>query len=275
MVRQFAALLIAALAVATAALAASCGGDDGAVQPTAVRPTVTGVQGEVQGAIRQLADRYNAKDVLGVLGFYTDKGLNSQYLLTREEATAIMPDFIGRLPLAIFRFVKTNVTGDTAEVQVLTGAGKVASEDTFSLVRDAGAWKVDGYARLPANNPAGRLYINVSMKEFGFDFDASLIKDGNISFKIKDDGQQRHEIILDRIPAALDLEEAIKGGKPPEAVEPISFLGIAKPGETKRMVFDGVLEPGRYVFLCFMPDADDPAHTPHALKGMHAEFTVK
>ncbi len=271
MVRKFSVLLIAALA----ALAASCGSDGGSSPSTGSIPVVTGVQGEVQGVIRQLVDRYNAKDVQGVLGLYTDKGLNSQYLLTREEATTLMPDFIGRLPLAIFRFVETKVTGDTAEAQVLTSAGRVASEDIVNLVRDAGAWKVDGYARIPAHNPGGRLYINVSMKEFAFDFDASLIKDGNVSFKIKDDGQQRHEVILDRIPQDLNLEEAIKGGKPPEAGEPISFLGIAKPGQTKHMVADGPLDPGRYVFLCFMPDADDPAHTPHALKGMHAEFTIK
>jgi hypothetical protein len=265
-------LLIPVLAfLATAGLIAYFGGNSGSSPSTGGTPVLT----EAQDVIRTMTDRYNAKDMQGYLDFYTDKGLDSRYHLTREEATTILADFIGTPPVTIFRFGNSKVTDNTTEVHVLTFSGKVASEDVFSLVQDAGVWKVDRYGRFAAASPKGRPMISVSMKEFGFDFDTSLIKDGNVSFKIKDDGQQRHEVILDKIPQDMNLEEAIKGGKPPVGAEPISFLGIAKPGETKRMVFDAPLDPGRYAFLCFMPDADDPAHTPHALKGMHAEFTIK
>ncbi len=272
MVRRLWMLLIPVLAfLATAGLIAYFGGNSGSSPSTGGTPVLT----EVQDVIRKMMDRYNAQDMQGYLDFYTDKGLDSRYHLTREEATTILADFIGTPPVTIFRFANSNVTDNTTNVHVLTTSGEVASEDIFSLVKDAGVWKVDGYGRFAAAPPPGRITLSVSMKEFGFDFDASMIKDGNISFKLKDEGQQRHEVILDRIPQDLDLEEAIKGGKPPVGAEPIAFLGVAKPREVKRMVFGDPLAPGRYVFLCFMPDADDPAHTPHALKGMYAEFTIK
>ncbi len=243
MVRRLWMLLIPVLAfLATAGLIAYFGGNSGSSPSTGGTPVLT----EVQDVIRKMMDRYNAQDMQG-----------------------------GTPPVTIFRFANSNVTDNTTNVHVLTTSGEVASEDIFSLVKDAGVWKVDGYGRFAAAPPPGRITLSVSMKEFGFDFDASMIKDGNISFKLKDEGQQRHEVILDRIPQDLDLEEAIKGGKPPVGAEPIAFLGVAKPREVKRMVFGDPLAPGRYVFLCFMPDADDPAHTPHALKGMYAEFTIK
>lgn len=264
--------LIGVVVVAQAVLSAACGGDEDSGAGKV--PVATGLPGEVQSAIRDMVDRYNAKDVGGFLAFHTDQGLDSRYHVTREEATAILPGVIGRPPFSIFRFQQTDVAEDTAEVSLLGSAANVASQETFQLVKEAGAWKVDGYSRVSANPPAGRIILAVSMREFSFDFDATLTRDGNVSMKITNEGQQRHEVILDKVPQELDLEEAIKAAKPPEEAEPVSFLGIAEPGETKRLVFQDPLPPGRYVFWCFMPDANDPGGTPHALKGMHAEFTV-
>lgn len=260
-------LLIAVIA----GLTASCGGGDSGPGGT---PVVTGPQGEVQAAIRQMVDRYNAKDVAGYLALYTDAGLDKRYHLTREEAAIVLPDVIGAPPIAIFRFTQTNVNGAAADADVLDSAGQVASQEQFKLVKDAGIWKIDDYGRLSASNPPGRANIPVSMADFSFAFDVSLIKDGNVSFKFTNDGLLRHEIILDRIPADLNLDEAPKAGKPPAGAETISFLGIANPGETKRMVFDGPLAPGRYVFLSFMPDFSTPEHIPDVARGMRAEFTV-
>ncbi len=264
-------LLASLLVAAIVGLTASCGGGDSGAGGT---PVVTGVEGEVQTAIRQMVDRYNAKDVAGYIGSYTDAGLDKRYHLTRAEAAVVLPDVIGTPPIVIFRFQPTTVTGDTAAVDVLDSIGQVASEDQFKLVKEAGTWKIADYGRLGGSAGAGRVTVPVSIGEFTFDFDASLIKDGNVAFKFTNDGLLRHEIILDRIPADLNLDEALKTGKPPAGAETISFLGIAKPGETKRMVIDGTLAPGRYVFLSFMPDLSDPAHPPDVLKGMHAEFTV-
>jgi hypothetical protein len=271
--RKVRVLIVAALVVAAAGLAASCsgGGDSGTPRGT---PVVTGVPGEVQAAVRQMTDRYNAKDIAGFLSFYTDNGLDARYHMTRDEAALIMPSFIGVVPMTIFRFVRTAPNGDTADVSVQTVTGKATQEESLTLVKQADGWKIDGYQRFAANKLPGVPTISVTLNEFSFDFVAGKIKDGNIAFKFSNDGEQRHEIFLYKIPADLNLQDAISAGKPPAAGEAISFPGLAAPTQTVHLTLADPLEPGRYVFLCFMPDSNDPAHTPHALKGMHAEFTV-
>ena len=57
-------------------------------------------------------------------------------------------------------------------------------------------------------------------------------------------------------------------------VEEIVAFGAYEPGETANVVFAESLEPGRYGVFCFFPDVNDPEHTPHALKGMFAEFSI-
>ena len=60
----------------------------------------------------------------------------------------------------------------------------------------------------------------------------------------------------------------------PEAVQEIVAFGGYKPGESGNIVFAKTLDPGRYGLFCFFPDVNDPEQTPHALKGMYAEFSV-
>jgi len=47
------------------------------------------------------------------------------------------------------------------------------------------------------------------------------------------------------------------------------------PGEENKLVFTGELGPGRYLMVCFLPDANDPEMTPHAFKGMASVFRIQ
>ena len=40
------------------------------------------------------------------------------------------------------------------------------------------------------------------------------------------------------------------------------------------MLFVNSLAAGRYAMLCFLPDVNDAAETPHAMKGMITEFAI-
>jgi hypothetical protein len=63
-----------------------------------------------------------------------------------------------------------------------------------------------------------------------------------------------------------------------EGVPGVTFIaGIdVEPGETSNLVFAEPLEAGRYLFICFRPDTSEgPDGTPHALKGMYKELTIK
>jgi hypothetical protein len=74
------------------------------------------------------------------------------------------------------------------------------------------------------------------------------------------------------IPADVPLEEAI------EAVDEsavVAFKLFIVPDQEVDVAFDAPLEPGRYALVCFFPDTDDPERTPHAFKGMLAEFTIE
>ena len=111
--------------------------------------------------------------------------------------------------------------------------------------------------------------------EFAFNLTTLSFPAGDVTFQASNDGEQPHEMIVAKMPEDVTLEEALQA-EDVEAlgVEDIAFFAPINPGaEATWTVTD--LEPGRYAYVCFIPDEDDPEGTPHALKGMAGEFTVE
>ena len=179
-------------------------------------------------------------------------------------------------PGTVRNFVNTNVSGDRATTQAeFLFPEEEAEEPQLSLIREDDTWKLDGLTSPPQEIPEGVKEIDLELTEFAFVFDRSEVTDGNFAFVAKNVGEQNHQVGVLKVPADLDIQEFIQSEEEVEGVEDIAFTLPLPPGDEHNVVFDQPLEPGRYAMFCFVPDKDDPEKTPHALKGMFAEFTIE
>ena len=133
---------------------------------------------------------------------------------------------------------------------------------------------------MPVPVPAGTTLVHIDANEFAFGVDTSKIK-GKFAFEFANVGKQHHEMGLAKIQADANIDDLLKlaaaspDGEPPDGAEFIAGTD-ADPGDTTTIVFAKALEPGRYLMVCFVPDETEGEDgTPHALKGMVKEFTIK
>lgn len=258
-------LAIALTVLAGVALACGGGGGGSAEDKQAVEQTVRDVAG------------YGAGDVDAFLERVTDNFLESFAGFTREECRDNAQDCVGD-PSEVASLENTKVSGDTATTEGTFNGGEEGGEETFliSFVRVDGEWKVDGLGNVPQEIPGGVKKVNLELNEFAFGFNASEITDGNFAFAAKNVGKQNHQVGVLKVPADADIQELIQSEEEEiPGVEDIAFTLPFPPGDEVNVVFDQPLEPGRYALLCFVPDSEDPEGTPHALKGMTAEFTIE
>ena len=236
---------------------------------------------EIEQTVRSLVASYNAKDVDGFLGKLTDKVVQEQYGVPREQATASVAKSIGEPSIEIRRLSNTHVSGTTATIDFEHTSGKVVVVEQVSMAKEGDQWKIDGFKNQPVEIPGGTTTIGVEATEFAFKLDGD-VKDGDIALAVHNAGQQEHELVLARIADGVPLENLVmaiaqagnQAANAPEAVQEIVAFGGYKPGESGNIVFAKPLDPGRYGLFCFFPDVNDPEQTPHALKGMYAEFSV-
>jgi hypothetical protein len=255
--------LAVALIAALAVFGAACGDDGGGGGDEE--------SAAVEAAFQAAIDAWNGKDVDALLASFTDAGLMSVFDTTREEAVQFLPGFIGEDQITLGELT-TDVSGDSATVEAPEFAsGNILDPSRTTLILQEGVWLIDGEEDLLAEIPGGTTAVDVSLREYEFDFDAGAITDGNVAFRLTNDGAEDHEMFVSKIPEGLDIEQALQSEEEPEGTEDIGGMGVAA-GESANMVFTDPLAAGRYVMLCFI-EAEDG--TPHALKGMWADFTIQ
>lgn len=225
----------------------------------------------VEAAFLAAIDAWNAKDVDALLASFTDAGLMSSFEVTREEATQFLPEFIGEEQITPGELT-IDVSGDSATVEAPEFAfGNILEPSRTTLILQEGVWLLDGEEDIAAEIPDGTTAVDVSLVEYEFDFDAGAITDGNVAFRLTNDGAEDHEMFLAKIPADLDIEAALQSEEEPEGTEDIGGTDVAA-GESANLVFTEPLAQGRYAVLCFFETEDGE---PHALLGMWSEFTIE
>jgi hypothetical protein len=241
----------------------ACGGGDD-------KPSAEEIQ-EVEDVARQLFES-GGSDADFVFAHVTDNLIENVFFSTREDCQANAVECIGD-PSTVESIADTDISGDTATATVTVDFGTFV----FGLVREDDVWKGDSLSAASDELPEGAAAVDLSLVEFAFDFSsADIPADGNFGFAVTNDGEQVHEVILQKVPEDLDLEEAIAAEEPPAGVEDVAFKVFITPGQEVNMVLgDAPLEPGRYALICFFPDSTDPEGPPHAFKGMLSEFTIE
>lgn len=167
---------------------------------------------------------------------------------------------------------------DTVEIDVDSATLVLTSDDGpfgVELSKEGDIWKASGLFVPDDELPEGAEVVNVEMNEFAFgaNLESDVVKSGDFAMHAKNVGEQAHELILVPLPEDGALEDILmdESFEP----EPIVFKLPYGPGDESDIALPEPLTPGRYAFVCFFPDTDDPEMTPHAFKGMTREFTVE
>ena len=84
---------------------------------------------------------------------------------------------------------------------------------------------------------------------------------------------QPHELMIVRLPPGKTVQDLVAWGNHPTGMPPAESIQGLAPLEAKLVGYATVdFKPGRYAFICFIPDAKDGL--PHASHGMVQEFTI-
>ncbi|HVM34096.1 MAG TPA: hypothetical protein VM784_02005 [Actinomycetota bacterium] len=110
--------------------------------------------------------------------------------------------------------------------------------------------------------------VTITMDEFRFVAPDSFPA-GRVVLRTRNAGELKHDLVVIEIAEELPpLGEQLQS-ETRHATPTLAVLPTQKAGEEAAFALD--LEPGRYGMVCFVPDDEG---VPHALRGMHAEFTV-
>jgi hypothetical protein len=117
---------------------------------------------------------------------------------------------------------------------------------------------------------AGPERVTVTATEYAFDIPQTL-PPGETTFVLENAGQERHFMEMVRLKGGKSVEELLElpGNRADRFIEEVGGTRPAKPGGSVEMTAE--LAPGAYGIVCFI---EAPDGTPHAFKGMYAQFTV-
>jgi hypothetical protein len=276
--------------------AAACGDDDSTTTPTAGTAATTSTASSSTATSAATTDSPEAaavrKDINAELA--AEKAGDADAFLAHvtdnwlKLVIGASRDDVKQNP-SIFRSEDDNgltpgaitVNGNNATVAVAVNdpASRLGYALKLGVLKQDGTWKLDTlHVVSPATVPSSSKVVNVDLVDYGFNFDKTQItSDKNLVFHVENKGQHHHMMDLAKIPADADVEALLSQDSengPPAGVEDVGGVFLFAPGDKADIVLDGKLEPGRYVFVCFVADPDDPTHTPHAMKGMVSDFTV-
>jgi hypothetical protein len=114
--------------------------------------------------------------------------------------------------------------------------------------------------------------VPVAMAEFAYSMPDD-VTGGFVTFEFTNNGDLPHEAAFGEIEEGVDVDEmvkAIEAGDEPKGAKDIAGLPVLDGGATMSMTRE--LQPGNYVFFCFLPVPKSGA--PHVTEGMVHAFEV-
>jgi hypothetical protein len=273
--------LLLGLALALALPFAACEDEDSPASkstqaskasPTAAatRNTPDEVEEDVEAALKAQSDG-NTEEFLK---YWTPQGLQAEFRSTPDEVRQAGAESFQQ-PLEARAFRGTQVSGNTATTEVdIENEGAIFGR-SLTMTFEGGNWRVTNSVPSLVAAPSGATRVNVQMTEFQFIFEPSAFRAGApVYIEGRNVGGQDHELVFFKLDENVNLQEALQSEDEPEGIEFKGFLNAA-PGRAASFATLSNLDSGRYAMVCFIPDVADPAETPHALKGMLADFRIQ
>ena len=109
--------------------------------------------------------------------------------------------------------------------------------------------------------------IDVIATEYAFELAAPAA--GRTSFVMKNEGKERHVMVLFRLDGTLTMQEVLES-EDSEGIAEEYESDTAAPGEEAVLTAD--LVPGEWGMICYIATADGP---PHFMSGMTETFTIQ
>jgi hypothetical protein len=266
------AAICAATAIAGAAFAMAACDDDGGSEED---------EADVQAAI----DNFNQAMVDGdaelLSQVMTEDGALEVFQVTLEDAAADPSLFAtGEEGRDDFVVSEIEVDGDEAKASgsFQSEAPGFDSTPVLVLVKEDDAWKVNSLEMGEAEEPEGATTVEMTLDEFSFEFDETDITSGSTIFlEVENAGEQPHHVVFIKL-EGVTFEEALAADGEIEGVTDLGFAGNFAPGDSGSIAVNEPLQPGNYVFACFLPDVsvENPEEQQlHVELGMFKEFTVQ
>jgi uncharacterized cupredoxin-like copper-binding protein len=115
--------------------------------------------------------------------------------------------------------------------------------------------------------------VTIKLTDYNFDLSKPIVAGPQV-IRIENTAAQSHEVVIAKLLPGATIAQALRwlnGGQ--KGPTPVSGMGGASGlSKGRHQYITMTFEPGRYVFLCFIPDAGDLK--PHTDHGMAREFTV-
>jgi hypothetical protein len=132
-------------------------------------------------------------------------------------------------------------------------------------------FKVTAAAGTPAVAPTPD--VTISLVDYNFAVKGNLTA-GKHTIKIENNGPQVHEIEIIRLAPGKTMKDLGDWMAKPDGPPPANAIGgLAATLKGGSAFYNVELTPGKYVMICFVPDAKDGK--PHMEHGMVKEFEVK
>jgi len=122
------------------------------------------------------------------------------------------------------------------------------------------------------DEPSAPEAVTVDGQDYAFVM-PDKVDGGTVRMDFTNSGDELHEFGLGRLDEGVteaDIDKAIESGEEPKGIEDVGGVPVLTPGTHVAITRD--LEPGRYVFVCFIPD---PNGRPHVALGMKKVFQVE
>ena len=145
----------------------------------------------------------------------------------------------------------------------------------------------EGTAVEGSKAPGDAVIHDITAVEYEFQGAPSRLPAGPHGFRLRSAGTEFHELALVRVESDRPVTELLELSEE-EQEKAMPYVGgvTACPGATSPEAVGGVLEPGRYALLCFVPVGTTPQlrgkellqayeNEPHLAHGMVAEITVE
>jgi hypothetical protein len=237
-------------------------------------PAETAPTDDVEAAIRDAVEAFNAADAEAYLASFTEEGLLEggvrpiTNFSSLEEARAAIPQFVGMVQLELLDVDIQFVVGSMAVADIRLRYRMLIEESRHELRLVNGEWLLDKARLLSPEIPAGVTPVPVLLNDCEITFDKGLAASGNIAFQAFTSGSYIQQLNFARLYTDAPLADLLQSRQRPPGLEDL-FLTVLDPGERVNLVMTEQLELGRYAFICFVPTPGGP---PLIIKG--AEFTI-
>ena len=187
-----------------------------------------------------------------------------------------VPENLGDPPIALRRIMDTTVSDETVTIHVMFALGTQRNSARYSMVKQAGAWKIEAEERLSPGIKGDTTVIDVRLETCDSISESEAVVEGKVAFRVEDASGGHQHLILKKVPEDLDLTRLLQGGADAlEGVVEVAFLGETMGGESMNVAFTEALQPGRYALLCYPQGSKDAEGVRIPPEGIVTAFTIQ